>query len=82
MDDKQILQEITKIIREVLDHDDIILTRETEATDVEDWDSTAHIRIMVAIEEAFGIRFETDELSDIPNVGALIDIVSQKLAKK
>ena len=79
MTQSEILAQLTPIIREVLDNDSIVLRRETTAADVEDWDSVAHVRIMVAVEEEFGVRFDTDELSDIPNVGVLVDLVQRKL---
>lgn len=79
MTQSEILAQLTPIIREVLDNDSIELRRETTAADVEDWDSVAHVRIMVAVEEEFGVQFDTDELSDIPNVGVLVDLVQRKL---
>ena len=80
MDEKTILERLTFIIRSTLDNDNIVLSRATTAADVEEWDSVAHVRIMVAVEQEFGIMFDTDELSDIENVGALIDLVQTKLA--
>ena len=56
MTQSEILAQLTPIIREVLDNDSIELRRETTAADVEDWDSVAHVRIMVAVEEEFGVH--------------------------
>lgn len=57
----------------------IVLDHDTVADDVPFWDSLAHIRIMVAAEKAFGVRFDSDELNDLPNVGAVVDAIDRKL---
>ena len=77
----EILDQLTAIVREQLDDDDIILSPETLASDVDGWDSLAHVRIMVAAEEEFGLRFETAEIASLKNVGALVELISKHLAR-
>jgi acyl carrier protein len=48
------------------------------ADDVADWDSTNHVRLIVAVEEEFGIRFESDEITAPETVGELVDLVASK----
>jgi acyl carrier protein len=75
MTDEQILQKITEVVQDQLDNADISLTKDTVAKDVEGWDSLAHVRITIAIEQAFGLRFPTARIGAISNVGELIDLV-------
>ncbi len=82
MTEQEILARLTRIIRNVLDNDDIILSGQVSANDIDHWDSVAHVRIMISIEEEWGIRFEIDELSSLPDVGTLIAIIEQKLSAK
>jgi acyl carrier protein len=77
-----ILQELTPIFREVFDEDDIVLTRETTANDIDAWDSLTHMNMVMAVEVRFGIRFALGELPALRNVGDLADLVQKKLAKK
>jgi acyl carrier protein len=79
MTQDQIKSKVTEIIRDVLDDETIILTRETTANDVEDWDSLAHISIIVAIEKEFYIKFDLTELKPIQNVGQLLDMINRKI---
>ena len=51
-----ILAAITEIVRPILGHPDIVLTESTAARDVPEWDSLAHVTIMVRVEEKFAIR--------------------------
>jgi acyl carrier protein len=71
---------LTEIFREVLDDDGIVLADETTAHDVEEWDSLAHVRLIIAIEAALNIRFTTQEINAPENVGQLIDLIAAKFA--
>lgn len=82
MDDSQILEQLTNIIRDVLNDDTLILTPETIAADVPEWDSFNHINIVVATEVKFGIKFKTAELEQVRNVGEFVALIGQKLSQK
>jgi acyl carrier protein len=41
---QEIILHVTNIFKDVLDNDDIILTDDTTAKDVDDWDSLNHIQ--------------------------------------
>lgn len=70
---------MTEIFRDVLDHSSLVLTRETTAGDVEDWDSLAQISLLVAIEKEFDIHFTLAETKQLANVGEMLDLVAAKL---
>jgi acyl carrier protein len=76
----EITDRMTQIFRDVLDNDAIVLTRETTASDVEDWDSLAQISLLVAIEKEFSIHFTLAETKQLANVGEMLDLVTAKLA--
>ena len=78
MTDEEILAKITDVVRDQLDDDDIQLTMNTFASSVEGWDSLAHVRIMIAVEEEFGIQFQTTEISSLKHVGDLVTLEKSK----
>ncbi len=80
MDRTAIRAKVQEILRDVVDDEDVIITDDTVAEDVVDWDSTNHVRLIVAIEEEFHIRFETDEITKPESVGDLVDLIQAKLA--
>ena len=45
----QILEKLTSIFRDLLDDEEIILTRESTAQDIEEWDSLNQIKIILEI---------------------------------
>lgn len=79
MADDDVRARVTEVFRDVFDNDSIVLNDKMTASDIEGWDSVAHIRLMLAIEEAFGVTFETAEISEIQNVGELLATVRQKM---
>ncbi len=80
MDRQDILQGVETAVREVLNDPSVTLDERTEALDVNGWDSLHHVRIILAVESHFGVRFEMDEIQDLADVGALIDLVAKHLA--
>ncbi|KMQ63685.1 acyl carrier protein [Chryseobacterium sp. BLS98] len=79
MNKNEILSKLSEIFREELDNEEINLTEETTANDVEEWDSLSHIQLIVAVEKAFGIRFTSSEIQSWNNVGEMADSVASKL---
>ena len=79
MDNKEILDQVQLIFQDILDNDSIILTGETTADDVDDWDSLTHIQLVVTIEKHFKIKFTSKEILSWKNVGEMIDSIKMKL---
>jgi acyl carrier protein len=79
MDRSEILAKVEEIFREELELDDLVLTDETTADDVEEWDSLSHVQLVAAMEEAFGIEFKSREILSWENIGDLIDSIEKKL---
>lgn len=75
MNENDILKRIQPIFRDIFDDEDIEVTAETTAADVEDWDSFAQMQIVMGIETMFGIKFSTDEVTEFKNVGDVIKAV-------
>ena len=71
----ELLAKVTEVIQDQLDLDTLVLTPQSQASDVEGWDSLAHVRIMIALEQAFGVRFTTNQITSTENVGQLLDML-------
>ena len=81
MESTEILKQVNDIFIDVLDNDDVVLTRETTAKDVDDWDSLTHIQLVVAIEKHFNLRFTSADIMEWKNVGEMCDSISKRLNK-
>ena len=76
-----IKNELTNVFKTVFEDDEIILTRETTANDIEGWDSLSHVTMLMAVEDHFEIEFAQWEVMNLPDVGALMDLVEKKLSE-
>jgi len=77
-----ILERMSEVIRDVLDNDAITLTRQTTADDIEEWDSLAHITIIVAIEKEFNVKFNLSDIKPLRNIGEFEDLIVLKTGIK
>lgn len=78
MEKTEILAKVQDIFRDVLDNEDIKLTNDICADDIEEWDSLSHIQLIVAIEKSFKIKFTSKEILSWNNVGEMIDCIAGK----
>ena len=80
MERQEIFSALQEIFMDVLDlEDEVELTDETSANDIDEWDSLSHIQLIVAIEKRFGIKFTSLEIMKWRNVGEMVDSMQEKL---
>jgi acyl carrier protein len=75
----ELLDRLNEIFCEVFDDDDIKITPEMTANDVDGWDSLSHVNLIVTIESKFNIRFNQKELLTFKNVGDLLNSINSKI---
>ena len=75
-----LLTRLEPVFRDVLDNPGLRLSRETNASNLEGWDSLAHVNLVIAIEQEFGVRFTLEELEHLETVGDIIGLMERKLA--
>lgn len=73
------LDKIQPIFRDIFDDEKLTVTEETVAADVEDWDSFAQMQIVMGIEEMFGIKFSTDEVTEFKKVGDVVKAIDRHI---
>ena len=80
MEKEVITSKLKSVFQKVLEENDITITREMTAQDVEKWDSLRHVQLISEVETAFGIKFKLREIMSMNNVGDLIDLIDIKKA--
>lgn len=79
MNDKEgILKKLNEVFCNVFDDPDLVITSETTAADIEDWDSLEHINLIVACEKKFLMKFDLDEVEKMKNVGDMVEMIEVK----
>ena len=79
MDTAEIYRKLTSIFRDVFDDDGLAIAPELTAADVEEWDSLQHIRLVIAVEREFALKFSASEIGALENVGEFADLIRRKL---
>jgi acyl carrier protein len=78
LDQTAVYTRLTDIFHDVLDNDEIVLAPQLTASDVEGWDSLAHVRLILTIEKAFRVSFTASEVGRLKNVGELANLIQSK----
>jgi acyl carrier protein len=79
VDRDQVRTRVQDLLRDIVDDDGLKITDTTTAADVDWWDSLTHLKLLVAIEEAWDLNFQVAELSAPENVGELVDLIRSKM---
>jgi acyl carrier protein len=69
---------LSQVFHDVFDDDEIILTPQLSADDVDAWDSLKHVRLLLTVERAFKIKLSTSEIGRLKNVGDLAALIQSK----
>ncbi|MCD7836971.1 MAG: acyl carrier protein [Lachnospiraceae bacterium] len=66
-------EKILALIEEILKVPEGTITIDTEACDIEEWDSLAHVMIIGELEDKLGISIPLDEAVEITSVRELLE---------
>ena len=73
------LEKIIEIVATTCEVDKSEVTENSTVGDFPAWDSMGHLAILNAIEEAFDISFEPEEMMELEDVSDIVKAVEEKL---
>ena len=79
MDRKQVIEQLQAIFCDVFDNDEIEITEDSVAEDIDEWDSLGHIQLVKELEKVFSIKFTSKEIMSWENVGEMIDSILNRI---
>ena len=74
-----ILEQIRLVLADVFDDDELAVTEETTAEDIDGWDSFAQMQIIAGLEETFDIHFTIEEVVGFKSVGDMVKTVEEHM---
>ena len=77
IDQTKFLDTLTEIFRQELDNPKLELTMTSSQANIVDWDSLAHVRIILAVERAFQVQFDVAEIEEIDSVRGIYDVLAR-----
>ena len=79
MNRTEILEKLNEVFHDVFDNNDIVVTEQTNANDIEEWDSLIHITLISAVEVEFDVSFDMKTVVSMKNVGDMIDAIEEQI---
>ncbi|MDR2295485.1 MAG: acyl carrier protein [Clostridiales Family XIII bacterium] len=73
MSEAEIMEKLREIFWDFFEDDKPDLHIETTSEDLPSWDSVIHIQLVYEIEEAFGVRFEADDIMKMNKLRFIVD---------
>jgi len=73
-----VYQKLTEVFADVFFRDDIVLSPDLSAKDVEGWDSFKQVEIVMAAEEHFKFKFTSSELDNMRTLADLVRPIVQR----
>ena len=72
-------EKLKKLVAEILAIPEASVDADTGAKTEPKWDSLRHMNLVFALEEAYGVRFEDDEIGGLTNVLAIESALASKV---
>lgn len=73
-----IYAKLSEIFHDVFDDESIVVRPQLTADEVHEWDSLAHVRLVLAVEKKFGLKFSAAEVGRLKNVGEFASLIQAK----
>jgi acyl carrier protein len=80
METQEIYEKLTGIFHDVFDDESIVVRPELSASDIDEWDSVSHIRLVLTVERTFNLKFSAFEIGKLKNVGEFVQLIKTKAA--
>ncbi len=72
---ENVFNELTELFCDLFEDEEIQLSENTTAADIDGWDSLMHLTLIYEIEKHFNIKFSMGEVQGFKNVGGLVDAI-------
>lgn len=72
-----ILSGVQDIFRDIFDDEDLLISESMSAKDIDEWDSLNNIKIVIAVEKKFKVRFSAGDIKGWKCVGDMIVKIEQ-----
>lgn len=73
----KVYERLTEVFIDVFDDEDISISDETTASDIDGWDSLSHITLISSVEDEFNIKLDMKAVQGLKNVGAMVDLIEE-----
>lgn len=79
MQKEELIKKLQEIFVDVFGDTNIEINENTNADDIEEWDSLTNISILAAVQDEFSVSFDIDEIVAMKTVGEMVEAIMGKL---
>lgn len=69
-----------EVVAQVFDANQSEISLESDPDTIDGWDSVGHLNLMMAIEKAFGVKFETKQIIQLDSVEKIFEALEKEEA--
>ncbi|MEI7866514.1 MAG: acyl carrier protein [Candidatus Methylumidiphilus sp.] len=77
--DDNLEQSIKRVMSDILNIPEEMITEDTASDNTEGWDSANHIQLVIALEEEFSISFDVKEFEALLSFADIYEMVQSKI---
>jgi len=74
------LDQLITVFQDVFDDPALTIAPDTSPDQICDWDSIAQIKLVLAVEESFGIQLQTEDVASLHSAGDFLTAIRKKIA--
>ncbi len=78
---EEIIVKINEIFQDAFDDENLIVSENTAASDVDGWDSLMQMNLIEMVEDEFGFQFTMEQVTGLKNVGDMVTVVADNINK-
>jgi len=82
IDQNYILTNVREAFKAAFEINPQVVSMETTASDISEWDSVGHLSLASNLEQVFNINLDVDELMEMETVRDIVRIIEIKLSQK
>ena len=79
MTEEEIYQELAALFCKTFKREDIIITPDTSANDIQEWTSLTYMNLVFEIERAFGITIKLKDMMSWQKVSDMVRTINKKV---
>lgn len=74
----QVFEQVRQIASELFDVPAAGITAESSPATIENWDSVQQLNLILALEDAFEVKFEPEDMENMQTIGQVVQSVEGK----
>jgi len=75
MEKQEILDQMQSIFRKVFNNENLVITMETTADDVDEWTSLTYMQLIIEQQEVFKVKYSLRDMLAFKSVGDMVDFI-------